>query len=100
MREQISSFSVPPNTGFTGLRKGYFALLQLLGNSVVCVLKYSFSSFVWLDENKFRLDRRQSDLETAARLMQYSDVQDHPVPTAVGRKVTRAPSSYPSLTLC
>lgn len=84
---------MPPNTGFPGLRKGYFGLLQLLGSSVVCVLKYSFSSFVWLDENKFRLDSRHSDLETGARLMQYRDVKDHPVPTAVGRKVTRAPSS-------
>lgn len=46
----------------------------------------------------YYLNSRQSNLN-AETLVEYRDVQNHTISTAVGRKVARVPSSCPSLTI-
>lgn len=45
----------------------------------------------------YYLNSRQSNLNTETQLLEYRDVQNHTISTAVGRKVAGVPSSCPSL---
>lgn len=54
---------------------------------------------VWLLYSVYYLNSRQSNLNTETQLVEYRDVQNHTISTAVGRKVARVPSSCPSLTI-